>query len=112
MDKKLSDLSIKVTELSGDSSKNGIMSSFTSGISGSIIKKCTSPYVYFAAIPILVGIFLYFAKPGYIMEMKSIEGAHPLPVIQMKRFTLLTMVLSVAIGVGIYVYFFRKKTDE
>jgi hypothetical protein len=111
MDKKLSDLSSKVTELSG-SSEAGPMSSFTSGFSSSIVTKFSSPYVYFAAIPILVGIFLYFVKPGCIMEIKSVEGEHPKPVIQTKRFALLTIVLSVAIGAGIYIYCFRKKPDE
>jgi hypothetical protein len=111
MDKKLTDWGNKISQLSG-CSDGGPMSAFTSGMPGAILKRLSSPYVYFAAIPILVGILLYYAKPGCMVEMESVEGEYPKPVIRMKRFALLTMILSVAVGVGIYIYFFRKKTSE
>lgn len=111
MDKKLSVLCDKVSKLSG-CSEGGPMSAFTSGIPDAIVKRLSSPYMYFAAIPILVGILLYYAKPGCVVEMESVEGDYPRPVIRVKRFALLTMILSVAVGAGIYIYFFRKNTSE
>lgn len=69
----------------------------------------TSSMMYYAAIPVVVGGALVYLKPGFLMEMDSFDGEYPEHKLNYRRLLLTTMVLSAAIGIGIYMYFFRKK---
>ena len=96
----IKDLNGRVSQFadSGDVAGPGILSSIR-----------FSPYMYYGLIPVAIMAILFLFKPGFVMETDSVDGKYPEPRVGFRKFLLATMVLSVMAGLGIFMYFYRKR---
>ncbi len=66
-------------------------------------------YMRYILIPLVIGGALLLIKPGFVMETDSVDGEYPEPRVKAQKFLLVLLVLSVASGIGVYMYFYRKR---
>jgi hypothetical protein len=67
-----------------------------------------SPIVYYFALPLIVCVLLFFLKPSFIMEKISKNGNFPTKKLNYKKLLIATILFSIIIAFGIFIFFYKK----